>query len=215
MRRGGFTLIELMIVIAIIAIIAAIAIPSLLRSQISANERNASASLRQLVNVESMWRNQDADENGVNDYWTGDLSVLYRAIKGGTRKGTLDDVTFARADLNPLAAATNLNTNPTPVTSGNALTAAPKSGYEYQVMTTDETGATYQVNTGGASAGAYFNFNRFAYCAVPDNHGTTGYNTFIVNEDGKVWAIDNGGTVVTTWPGDDPSATSPPWRPIE
>ncbi len=45
-NNQGFSLIELLIVVAIILIIAAIAIPSLLRSRIAANQASAVGSLR-------------------------------------------------------------------------------------------------------------------------------------------------------------------------
>jgi prepilin-type N-terminal cleavage/methylation domain-containing protein len=51
----GFSLIELLIVVAIILIIAAIAIPNLLRARRSANEGSATASMRAIGNGEIIY----------------------------------------------------------------------------------------------------------------------------------------------------------------
>jgi prepilin-type N-terminal cleavage/methylation domain-containing protein len=54
-RANGFSLIELLIVVAIILIIAAIAIPNLLRSRMAANEAATSQNMRTIITAEAAY----------------------------------------------------------------------------------------------------------------------------------------------------------------
>ncbi len=67
MKNKGFSLIELLIVVAIILIIAAIAIPNLLRSKQSANESAAVAVLRNVHNSQAVYIVQFSSSVGYAD----------------------------------------------------------------------------------------------------------------------------------------------------
>jgi type IV pilus assembly protein PilA len=71
-KHKGFSLIELLIVVAIILIIAAIAIPNLLKARISANESSAVGSVRTLNTANVQYAAQ-CPTNGFScrpgEYW--------------------------------------------------------------------------------------------------------------------------------------------------
>ncbi len=71
--KMGFTLVEIMIVVAIIALLSAVAIPNLLRARASANETTAQASLRTIHTSAESYKSVN------NDYPTN-LAALSAAI---------------------------------------------------------------------------------------------------------------------------------------
>ena len=92
--QSGFTLIELMIVVAIIAIIAAIAIPNLIEARKTGNETAAIGALRTISSTMAQFREGDREGDSALDYATSfaELSLvglIDNVLGAGTKSGYL------------------------------------------------------------------------------------------------------------------------------
>jgi prepilin-type N-terminal cleavage/methylation domain-containing protein len=153
----GFSLIELLIVVAIILIIAAIAIPNLLRSRIAANQASAVGSLRTLNTAEVTY---------ATTYNTGYSATL----------GDLGPMPAGGGTTTPVATAAGLvdevlsGVSGTP--GGPTATTSAKSGYQftYYPAGTDSSG---KINT-------------YSFTATPISVGTTGTNFYYTDQSGVI-----------------------------
>lgn len=195
MRRhgaAGFTLIELMIVIAIIAVIAAISLPNLLASKQNANEVAAIALMRNLVSCQAqiaVVAKIDADTDGKGEYGT----FLEMSGAVGVRKGftpgppATSDFTSKGMPMNP-SVLSSLFANI------NSTGFATKSGYAFMIFLPDASSPAGFVHEIGPAASAGFtgpvgvDLGETTWCAYgqPMQYAGTGTRRFFTNQKGDI-----------------------------
>ncbi len=184
MRKKGFTLIELMIVVAIIAIVAAIAIPGLLRARISANEGSAIGSLRTISTSQTQFQSNrvvDQDTDGVGEF--GVLAELagVSAVRAADGAGSRVKPGFIPTIL-----------------GDSAANGSTKSGYKFRIYLpggiiddANAPNALSALDPSSADTEIDAQETHFRAYAWPFTVENTGNRAFSVDQAGEVFATTN------------------------
>ncbi len=185
MRKSpGFTLIELMIVVAVIAVLAAIAIPNLLAAKTQANETQAIGTIRAIVSAQSQFR-VTSDIDFDNDA-TGQFA-FFRELSGGAGLRATPNWSAEAPSLYP---AVLTGTFRTVNTNGEVL----RGGYLFRMFLPNAAGdGVPEPATQSLVVTPDEDLAETFWCsyAWPSSQGKTGHRAFFVNQTGIITGTEN------------------------